>query len=86
MVTIELFGVPRLKARTVRVEVEAATLADALHGLGRACPALLGAFDAGGRIHPAYRLSLNGDRFVTEPDTPLTEGDVLLLLSADVGG
>jgi len=50
------------------------------------CPALDGALLAGERIHPAYRVCLNGDRFVTDPATPLAEGDVLLLLSADVGG
>jgi len=33
-----------------------------------------------------YReLSVNGDRFVFNPETPLKDGDTLLLLSADVG-
>ena len=86
MITIELFGVPRLRAGTGRLTVDAATLADALDGLGRACPALDGAVLARGPVHPAYRLSLNGDRFVSDPATPLADGDVLLLLAADVGG
>jgi hypothetical protein len=54
--------------------------------LGRACPMLVGTVLRDGLVHPAYKLSLNGDRFVTEPATTLTDGDVLLLLAADVGG
>ena len=39
-----------------------------------------------GRLHPAYRVCLNGDRFVSDPETALADGDELLLLAADVGG
>lgn len=85
-ILIELYGVPRLRAGTGRVTVDAATLAEALDGLGLACPALDGAVVSGGRVLPSYRLSLNAERFVSDPETPLAEGDVLLLLSADVGG
>ena len=30
--------------------------------------------------------SLNGDRFVSDPRTPLGENDCVLILSADAGG
>lgn len=86
MITVELYGVPRLRARSGRVTVEAPTLGRALGELGRTCPALDGSVIVGDRVHPAYRLSLNGDRFVTDPSTPLADGDVLLLLAADMGG
>jgi hypothetical protein len=94
MITVELYGVPRLRAGTARVTLPlpdpgpaaALTLAAALDGLGRACPALDGPVVSGGRVRPGYRLSLNGDRFVSDPDTPLADGDVLILLTADVGG
>ena len=36
-------------------------------------------------LHAVFKLSLNGERFVSDPETPLADGDVLLLLSADVG-
>lgn len=84
--TIELYGAPRLRAGTARLTVDADTLAGALDALSLACPALAGAVVSRGRALPAYRVSLNGERFVSEPETPLSEGDVLLLLSADVGG
>jgi molybdopterin converting factor small subunit len=89
MITFELFGVPRLRAGTGRLTLDlpARALGPALDSLGQACPKLVGSvLLEGGRIHPAYRLCLNGDRFVSDPGTPLADGDVLLLLAADVGG
>ncbi len=86
MVTIELYGVPRLRAGLGRLDVEAATLGEALRALGRACPALEGSVIVEGIARPAYKVSLNGDRFVSDPATPLAEGDAVLLLAADVGG
>ena len=38
------------------------------------------------RLHPALAANLNGDRFVSDPRTPLDEDDCLLILSADAGG
>jgi molybdopterin converting factor small subunit len=90
MIHIELYGVPRLRAGTARVTVEGASVGEALEAIARACPALAGHVIRSGRgragLHPAYRLSLNGDRFVSDPATPLADGDTLLLLAADVGG
>ncbi len=86
MIAVELFGVPRLRAGIGRIDLDASDVAAALAGLGRACPALEGTVIFDGAVHPAYKLSLNGDRFVTDPATPLVPGDALLLLAADVGG
>jgi molybdopterin converting factor small subunit len=85
-VAVEFFGVPRLRAGTARLEVEAATLAEALRAVADRCPALAGTVIRGDRVHPAYRVCLNGDRFLDGPGTPLAEGDALLLLAADAGG
>ncbi len=86
MITIELFGVPRLRAGIRCIRLEAESLATALRGLACLCPALDGPVIAGESLHPAYSVCLNGDRFVSDPATPLAEGDVLLVMSADVGG
>ena len=88
MIVVELFGVPRLRAGTGRLTVEAGTLSDALEALARACPALDGHVVARGpgRVLPYYQVSLNGERFLTDPATSLADGDVLLLLAADAGG
>lgn len=86
MVILELYGVARLRAGLGRLELDATNVGEALTGLGAACPRLVGAVLVDHGVHPAYRLSLNGERFVTDPATPLADGDALLLLSADVGG
>lgn len=85
-VTIELFGVPRLRAGTAQVEVAAATIGQALQALTRQCPALAGDVVEDDRPHPSCRLSLNAERFVSDPTVPLMDGDTLIVLSADVGG
>ena len=86
MITVELFGVPRLRAGVAQVVLQAETLAGALRALGQICPSLVGTVLVEGRVHPAYKLSRNGDVFIDDPRTPLIDGDALLLLSADVGG
>ncbi len=86
-VSVELFGVPRLRAGVGRVTVQATSLGDALRALGQAAPALVGSvLTAEGTTHPAYTMNLNGSRFVTDPSTPLKDGDCLILLTVDVGG
>ena len=86
MIEIEFYGVPRLRAGTNRLRLEASSVGQALRELAVACPGLRESVLPDGRIQPAYKLSLNGECFVSDPQTPLSEGDVLLLLSADVGG
>jgi sulfur-carrier protein len=86
MIMIEFYGVPRRRAGTASVTLEAATLGQALQELGRVVPALNGSVLEQGTVHEVYKLSLNGERFVSDPSTPLCDGDVLLLMSADVGG
>jgi molybdopterin converting factor small subunit len=81
---VEFLGIPRERAGTAGVEMDAATLGEALESLARQFPALAGL--VAGRLHPSLAANLNGDRFVRDPQTRLAAGDRLLLLSADVGG
>jgi molybdopterin converting factor small subunit len=89
-VTIEFFGVPRQRAETERVEIEARNLGEALAVLSERFVAMavvcFDICDGVGRLRPGYVVNLNGDRFVSDPDTPLADGDALLILSADAGG
>jgi len=86
MTAIEFYGVPRLRAGTGLVRLEATTVGQALRELGRLYPTLADSSLAQGALPEVFKLSLNGDRFVSNPETPLKDGDTLLLLSADVGG
>jgi sulfur-carrier protein len=85
-VTVEFFGMPRVRAGRAELTVSAATAGEALAAVVEACPTLAGLHQSGGRLAPQYLLSLDGERFVTDLTQPLRSGDRLLLLSADAGG
>lgn len=85
-VHIEFYGIPRQRAGVGTVDVEARTLGDALHALTEQLPNFARACLANGRLQPGYLANINGDRFTSDPATPLKEGDAVLILSADVGG
>ena len=74
-VVIELYGVPRLRAGRGQVSVQAGNVAEAIAALEQQCPALAGCVVAAGRLLPTYRLSLNGQTFVSDPATRLRPGD-----------
>lgn len=89
--TVELFGVARLKAQTATVSLVlpvGATVTDAFVALAEICPALIGsALSADGRaLLPGYACNLNGREFIKDMQTVLSNGDHLLILSSDAGG
>ena len=86
MVTIELFGVPRLRAGKDAFCVPAASLGEALRALGQVCPALSPSVVDGERLQPCYLVAVNGVQFTADPRTPLADGDVVVLVSAEAGG
>jgi molybdopterin converting factor small subunit len=84
-VHVEFFGVPRERAGMAALEVQADTLGELLRTLTARIPSF-DQFIDGVRLHPAFVANLNGDRFVTDPGTPLGAKDCVLILSADAGG
>ena len=82
---VEFLGIPRERAGISEVEVEANTLGQLLGTLAARFPALreLIAADC---LHASIAANLNGDTFVSDPNTSLGPDDHLLLLSADAGG
>ncbi len=83
---IELFGIARARAGRDSVEVEAGSLGDAIRALARACPGVVPEIVADGRLTDGYLASLNGERFVKDPNLMLARGDTLLILGAQAGG
>ncbi|MBV8077308.1 MAG: MoaD/ThiS family protein [Planctomycetaceae bacterium] len=73
---------PLLRAGRGSITLDSPTLKRVLDELGRICPGLDGSEIVHGRTHPTYRVYLNGDRFVSEPVTPIAYGDVLPLLAS----
>jgi molybdopterin converting factor small subunit len=82
---VELLGIPRQRAGISDLELHAATLGELLAALADRHPPL-GELIVGDRLHPSLAANLNGDRFISDPSTPLGEHDCVLILSADVGG
>ena len=82
---VEFLGIPRERAGLAELEVEAGTLGQLLGALAKRCPAL-GELITDDRLHPSIAANLNGDEFVSDPNTRLREDDRLLILSADAGG
>ena len=86
LIRVEFYGVPRHRAGVAGMEVEAATLGDAVRELRRHLPQLAEICLADGRLCAVYLANLNARIFVSDPATRLAAGDCLLVLSSDVGG
>ena len=82
---VEFLGVPRDRAGLAETDIDAGTLGQMVQALAVRAPGLA-EFIVGNRLHPSLAANLNGDRFISEPDTPLRDTDCVLILSADVGG
>ena len=82
---VEFLGVPRQRAGVAELVVEASTLGQLLTTLSDRLPALSEVI-LGNRLHPAFAANLNGDEFISDPDTALKADDYVLILSADAGG
>ena len=82
---VEFLAVPRRLAGISEVEVQAETLGQLLTVLSEKFPSL-SEFILSGRLHPTFVANLNGDEFISDPDTVLCKQDRVLILSADAGG
>ena len=82
---VEFLGVPRQRAGVAEMVIEAETLGQLLTTLSHRLPTL-SELIVGDRLHPAFVANLNGDEFISDPDTALRANDYVLILSADAGG
>lgn len=82
---VEFLGVSRERAGVDEIDVQAETLGRLLGTLATRMPGLAELIDVD-RLHPSLAANLNGDRFISDPATPLGNDDRVLILSADVGG
>lgn len=82
---VEFLGVSRDRAGVDTIDVDADSLGRLLETLASRMPALAELIVAD-RLHPSLAANLNGDRFISDPKTPLGDGDRVLILSSDAGG
>ena len=85
-VTVELFGIPRARAGLAQTTAIGKSLGEVLSDLAARFPAFAESCVDECRLRPGFMASLGGDRFVTDPQTPLGDGESLLILSMDAGG
>jgi molybdopterin converting factor small subunit len=82
---VEFLGVSRERAGVAELAVDADTLGRLLGALAVQVPSLAELI-VDDRLHPSLAANLNGERFISDPQTPLGDADRVLILSADVGG
>jgi molybdopterin converting factor small subunit len=88
-VSVELFGVARLVAKTKEVVLSLptdATLADVFSALAKSLPDLRGRVLGADGLVPGYTCNINGLDFVRTPSKRISPGDKIFILSADAGG
>jgi molybdopterin converting factor small subunit len=82
---VEFLGVPRKRAGVSEIEVQADTLGQLLGILAARIPSFSELINVD-QLHPAFIANLNGERFISDPQTPFRQDDSVLILSADAGG
>jgi len=80
MVEVEFYGLARRRAGVTHTVVKAGTVRAALAEIAHTFPALA---DVAGKH---FLVSVDGERFVADPDEPIPAGSRVLILSADAGG
>jgi molybdopterin-guanine dinucleotide biosynthesis protein A len=88
-VSVELFGVARLVAKTKVVSLslpQDATLTHVFSALAKRFPALNGRIINADGLISGYTCNINGLDFVRAPSAKIKSGDKIFILSADAGG
>ena len=88
-VSVELFGVARMLAKTPLVSLDlaqGATLAQVFSSLADKFPVLVGRVINSEGLITGYTCNINGLNFVRAPDVKVNSGDKIFILSADAGG
>jgi molybdopterin converting factor small subunit len=90
-VTVELFGVPRLLAKTKAVSLslpQETTLSQVFSALAERLPVLVGRVISSDKdsLFSGYACNVNGLEFVRSPSAKVNHGDRIFILSADAGG
>ena len=85
-IRVEFYGIPRQRAGVAETTATGDRLGEVLADLETRFPGLAECCIEDGRLRKGYVANLAGKRFVTDPATPLTSEESLLILSADAGG
>lgn len=84
--TVEFYGIARRRAGTDQTILQANTLGDVLVELAVEFPEFARDCADGRTLRAGFRANVDGIRFISDPDTPLTDAQTLLIMTADAGG
>jgi molybdopterin converting factor small subunit len=89
-IRVEFFGIARQRAGRAALDLElgndTTTLGGVLTTIGRQVPEFARECLVGGTLVSTLAANLDGQQFVSDPATPICDGQALLILSADAGG
>ncbi|MBT6156832.1 MAG: MoaD/ThiS family protein [Planctomycetaceae bacterium] len=85
-IRVEFYGIARQRAGVEFLELEGNTLGEVFDRLQTQLPEFSAACLKEGELLPGFLANVNGQTFSSKRDTPLNEGDDVLILSADAGG
>jgi hypothetical protein len=85
VVRVEFYGLARERAGVASIELRGHRLEGILRSVEIAFPGLDGLWEGILDNRASFRLSLDGERFLTT-DRAMRPGETLLILSADAGG
>lgn len=85
-IVVEFFGIPRARTGVERTTAHGSSLGDVLEDVAIRFPTFAEACLQGRAFRPGFTANLKGERFTTNPETELHDGDVIYVLSLDAGG
>lgn len=89
-IRVEFFGIARQRAEVSQLVFDAngteTTLDVVLAEIAHRLPSFARACITDGRLQSSLAANLDGQCFVSDPATPIRDGQCLLILSADAGG
>ncbi len=85
-IRVEFYGIARSRAEVPETTVDARRLGELLRELECRFPGLAPGCISDGQLAKGFVANVNGQRFTADTNTPLTDGDCVLILSADAGG
>lgn len=86
MVTVELYGLPRLRAGAESCTVQPGRLRDILAALAASLPGLVPDIILDDALTEHALLAIDGRDLLVSPDFLVPDGTVLVMISAQAGG
>lgn len=83
---VELYGLPRLRARAERCDVPPGRLRDIVAALAAALPGLVPDIIADDALTEHALIAIDGRDLLVDPDAHIADESVLVMISAQAGG